>query len=477
MPRICLLSLLLIASCSDSASSLSEPQIALPDLAAIPTVEICDATFGASGAHITFEPIACPDCVIEDAAQGADDHFDSVAIVRFAASPAGAVGTVRVRAIASPGTVFSPGYAGVFLGQPLNAAGLRIDAQISRSVQTYLAGVLQESSLPSAEGPNIGVTQPEQFSLLGLKTTKPFDAVELTYQWRGATEPAALRISEFCSASRIAEGAFIDAPPRSPRAGSVATADAEGLHRIGLLLLYTPRYLQSLGSVAAVSSELERVVARANTLFANSGIPARYELKAIQPYSGVSETLPTGVALNVLQTDAQVKGYRDQIGADLTALVATRDLGANLCGKAALFNGGRQSETADAVDADSDSFAIVHLGAGQFRAGCNATVFAHELGHALGGGHEATAEGTPIGAYWKPYAHGWACGTRADGLKQPTVMSSAGALIADAEVFSSPLLTRGGEACGQVGTPGDEATQADNVRAISEAIPHVAAYR
>lgn len=477
MLRIALPSLLLIASCSDSALPPAATG-ALPSLAVVPTVEICDATVGAAGASLTFETTACFDCVIEAAPQAADGAFDSVALVRFAASLLGAIGTLRVRATAASGTVFPPGYAGVFLGQPLNAQGLRIGAQISRSVQTYLAGALQETSLPSAEGPNIGVTQPEQFSLLGLKATKPFDAVELTYQWRGVTEPAALRISEFCHASRVAEGAFLDAPPRTPRPSSAAAPEADGLHRIDLLLLYTPRYLHALGSVAAVEQALAATVARANTLFANSGIAARYEIKSMQAYSGVSETLPTAVALNVLQADALVQQHRDRVGGDLTVLIATRDLGANLCGKAALFNGGMQSDTANAVDAVSDSVAIVHLGAGQFREGCNATTFAHELGHLLGGGHEATADdGAAVGAYWKPYAHGWTCGTRTDGRKQATVMSSDGALIADAEVFSSPRLTRGGEPCGQVGAADDEATQADNVRAISEAIPHVAAYR
>jgi len=472
MLRTALFASLLASACTDSLAPESHTV-----LSSLPAVEVCDETLGRRGATLQLDTTGCLDCTIEAAGQAIDDDFDSITRIHFAASPIGALGTVRLRATAPPGTTFPTGYAGVFLGEPLNAAGLRIGAQISRSVQTYRAGVLQESSLPSAEGPNIGVTQAEQFRLLGLQASQPFDAVELSYQWRGATEPAAFRISEFCSASRVGAGMFLDAPPRTPRRATAVPADADGLHHIGLLLLYTPRYLRSLGSVAAVHSKLGRVVTRANTLFANSQIAARYEVKDIALYNRVSETLPTGVALNVLQADAAVKTYRDHVGADLTALVATRDLGADLCGKAALFNGGQQSDTADAVDADQDSFTIVHLGTGQFREGCNATVFAHELGHVLGGGHEATAEGTPIGAYWKPYAHGWACGTRADGQPQPTVMGSDGSLIADAEVFSSPLLTRGGEACGQVGTAGDEATQADNVRAISEAIPHVAAYR
>ncbi len=433
--------------------------------------EICDLLANQPGSRIELDATTCPSCRADSLDSAIDGNFDTVATVNFAASTADVVGAFRLRVTAPPGATFPAGLAGAFKGRALGSDGTTSLAQISTTIRTYKSGLLSETSIPSAEGPNVGTFE-EQFSLQSFAPTMDFDAMEMDYQWRGNDRAAAVRVSEFCNGSKLSVS--LPDPPRTPSVSPRSVGpDPDGNTQVDLLLLYSPRFVRGMGSEAAARREAMRLTELANQFFANSKIAARYRVRDLQLYSGISETLTTSNALVLLQQDPRVASHRDAVGADLVALFVSQDLGFDLCGKATPFNGGVPSEKADGVDRNTDSFAIMAMGPGQFRKGCSATVFAHELGHVLGGGHEASS--SPPGSYWKPYAHASTCGTKADGTMQTTIMHQDS--DAESSYFSSPSLMRDGQPCGSEGTDGTETTQADNARSIREALPFVAGYR
>ena len=434
--------------------------------------EICDGLVAQPAATVQFITTTCPSCVAQNLQAAADGSYDTVSTIRFAATAADTTGAFQLRATAAPGTVFSTGFAGVYRGLPLGDDGFAVNqANFSQGVRTYLSGVLQETSLMGSSSYSGAFN--ESFGLQSFTPTLPYDSVELNYQWTGVRVPAKVRISEFCTTSRASMQPISD-PPRAPRASAQREIpDAQGIIGIDVLMLYTSRFGRAIGGDSAARQRAADLIAKSNRLFVNSNINVRYRLLDVQPYSNASETMTTLDTYSLLAADPDVKKYRDAVKADITALLLSKDLGFDLCGKASLFNGGRQSAEADSVDPDMDGYAVVAAIAGQFIGACNDVTLPHEFGHVLAGGHEASSVlGT--GAYWKPYSHASACGNRANGGMQPTVMSEES--DDNSQLFSSPLLMRDGQACGSAGTDGAESTQADNARAIREAAPYVAAY-
>lgn len=461
-----------IVACS--ASDDAAPSRAGTALADAKAQEICEGLL--PGAELSFDSaLTCPGCAAHDLERAADADFDTQATFDYAASPAGAAGSFRVRAT-TPGVSHGPGFAGVFISKPQTVSGADLSLlHISVIVKTYLGGVLQEAS--ASEEPYVSNSgDGTLFQLRGLAATKPYDAIEVEYTWQNAREPMRVRLGEFCAASRVFESPP-EPPPRHPvPQPDAAPASADDPQQIDVLLLYTPRFARGLGGDGAARDEAQRLLALANDYFVNSDIAVRYAVAGVEPYGGVSETLPTNAALAVLLSDPAVRARRDALRADVTALLLARTLGVDGCGVATGFNGGVPSETADSVDADADGFVVAAVGPGPDQAPCPENNLAHELGHVLAAGHEISGLGA-AGGYWKPYSHAWSCGTDAAGEPQVTIMNGGSdPTQATATLFSSPAVSRGGEACGQEGTEGLESTQADNARAIRQAAPYVAAY-
>lgn len=171
-----------------------------------------------------------------------------------------------------------------------------------------------------------------------------------------------------------------------------------------------------------------------------------------------------------------VESLRDQTTSDLVVLLRTQDT-AELCGLSAGFNGLQQSDPPTDVNPERDAFNVVAAApAADGSSTCNDTTLPHELGHSLAAGHDYAAS---VGfAYWKPYAHALPClgenGTTYFSLMWGRGVGPGGGR---GDVITNPDALLGGRVCGSEGVPGVEPTQANNVRAMTEAAPYVAAYR
>ncbi|MEN8819854.1 MAG: zinc-dependent metalloprotease family protein [Abyssibacter sp.] len=440
-------------------------------LADLPKVEICEGTLGPNATVEIVDTTLCPTCEVLDLESVADGDWDTFATFRFS-QPSGAF---VVRGNSKNGNPIEPGIAGLFMGRILRSDGENEDLDpttIKVNIRTYLDGVLREASLIGSAGPTVG-NFTERFILRAFVPTMTFDSIEVQYVWDGATNPKQVRFAEFCTASRpFTEG--IPAPVRKPISNpTFGSAGDDGIYEVNLLVLYSERALSQAGDQTALASYAADRVVVANKYFENTELPIRYGLVGTEFYSAASETLTTGDVLKTLQADGAVQKRREQLGADIVALFMTTDLGFDLCGKATAFNGGVQSIAADNVDPRNDGFVVVGALPGRISEPCEDTVLAHELGHVLAGGHEASISS---GAYWKPYSHSWSCGRNSDGEVRYTLMSSGGSGDTLADVISSPLILHDGEPCGSDQGDGTEATQADNARAMLEAAPYVSAY-
>jgi hypothetical protein len=164
-----------------------------------------------------------------------------------------------------------------------------------------------------------------------------------------------------------------------------------------------------------------------------------------------------------------------------------------LCGLSSGFNGFQPTGEPDHIDPELDAFNVVALDS---PGSCGSLVAAHEIGHSLSAGHDyassvagaALDRGAPVlQVYWKPYAHALACqgdntagyfsmmwgpgigGPGIGGADEPggrtDIITNPDALLAD------------GRPCGSTGVDGVPASQANNVKAMSEGAPYVAAHR
>lgn len=293
--------------------------------------------------------------------------------------------------------------------------------------------------------------------------------------WSRYSEPAGGGFLESARTTATVVRAPLPIPPS-------ASPAADGAYEIDLLVLYTDRYAAAYENVQAAVSNIQNMVFRANVFFRTSSIPVRYRVVGIEAHAA-AETYGTPS----FGGEPAVVARRDALGADLVALFEN-----GVCaGQATPFN--HSTPAADGaepgdVDPERDAFALVIA-----TPVCDPSDFllAHELGHTLGGGHEVLFAGVQavpnpiIGqGYWKEYAHGTRCGDAGGGgaFKYVSIMAyglpnQAVATDVKGDFFSNPDFMLDGEACGAEGTPGIEATRADNARSITLAAPYVAAYR
>ena len=274
-----------------------------------------------------------------------------------------------------------------------------------------------------------------------------------------------------------------------------AAPDRDGRYAVDVLVLYTPRYQARLGGVQGVLDEAHRLIAFSNRLLANSKVNVHFNLVGLGAYSATDEDNSVTENRVELPQNPAVQALRDQVAADLVVLMRTEDGQVNVCGLGSAFNAGERSDPPANVDPERDAFSVVvAAGLEDGSAGnCNDYVFPHELGHALGAGHNYLFD-QAIGSLvtsWKPYAHGAVCagvngqasyvsvvfGIGLDGLNAAGLQ--LGAPVGD--FFSNPDLLLDGEFCGLASAVEEqgpaEALQADNARAMREAAPYVAAYR
>ena len=273
-----------------------------------------------------------------------------------------------------------------------------------------------------------------------------------------------------------------------PRLNAVAPAaraepKADGQYEIDLLVLYTNGFASARVANGGAVTEVQRLISAANTFFMNSHMPVRYRAAAIQRYDGPQDLQDYPNTLALVRTDAKVQRLRDAVNADLVTLLISTDANNSVGGRASLFNGGEQSDPPGNVDTDRDAFSVVAMGpnASGFRG--PDWLFAHELGHCMGGGHNFSAH-APSSPYWKTYAHALTCPISGDQVYPRSIMHAGldapgigGVNAGVGDFFTSPALTADRRGCGLAGVDGVPGSGADNARSITEAAPYVAAYR
>lgn len=273
---------------------------------------------------------------------------------------------------------------------------------------------------------------------------------------------------------------------RQARAVQAAPAKADGNHEIDVLVLYTDEYAAARESTGGAAADIHRLVHTANVFFENSGVPVRYRLVGIERYTGAQdrENYPNNLAL--LPADPQVRELRDRYGADLVSLLLTTDTTNFLGGRAMLFNAGVQSDPPADSDPELDAFSVLAMGPNAQGLITPDWVFAHELGHNMGGGHNTSAHPTLLGPYWKPYAHATNCLTELNNFYR-TIMHAGydiglptGSInVTDqyGDFFSRANTDPAERLCVTLSPAPALETEADNARSITEAAPYVAGYR
>ena len=223
---------------------------------------------------------------------------------------------------------------------------------------------------------------------------------------------------------------------------------------IDLMVLYTPQALSDAGSIAALDKRLERSIADTNLAMGNSlvsaGLRLVHEQEVNYTESGVLNT-----DLSNLQQGRGVfnnlEALRDQYGADLVSL---------------WVGSGSGNEAGLAFQPDNFSTPQPDYGYSVIEEpyADDNYVFAHEIAHNLGAGHDRS-DPTPRRI---PYAYG-----QTFQLGNYTV----GDIMSDVDripYYSNPSVTFDGI---PTGSPDNSSQPADNARVMNEFAPIVANFR
>ncbi len=228
----------------------------------------------------------------------------------------------------------------------------------------------------------------------------------------------------------------------APRPGGDAVS-------LSLLAVYSPRLKRQIEARGySLPDYMLRSYQEVNRFFANTGLATRVRLVGLLEWD-----LPAGRSL--AQDNAALavwaetqESVRDDFAADLVQLWEVPEAGVD---DPAICGWGQTIGPARLISRSGYGYSTVAQGLpGTAFAGCYsrsppeefALLLAHELGHNLGSTH-GWGEDNGVGAF--EFSHGFHCGEAIAGLPQGTLMSTTGYRLPH---FSSPLLRRDGEACG-----------------------------
>ena len=260
--------------------------------------------------------------------------------------------------------------------------------------------------------------------------------------------------------------------PGTPQVGTTVAAGATASNVIDVLVYYTPGMVTAYGSVAAVTTRIDALIALANQAYAAGKLPYQIRRVAVDQLSVADNTTNSSLLSQMQARSGAFSGLdarRAQVGADLVSIVrpfyATAQ--GNSCGVAYVTganqtNVGQYSGYALSVVSDGAD----HTGKGYY---CDNVSFAHELGHNMGLMHDrATVASQGGGTGATAYAFGYVPAS----AKWGTIMSYT---FPHSINFSNPanFTCNGSEVCGIAKTA---ANSADNASALAYTMPLVAAF-
>ena len=252
---------------------------------------------------------------------------------------------------------------------------------------------------------------------------------------------------------------------------ATAAAAATGTQTIDLLVYYTPGMVSAYGSVNAVATRVDALIAAANQAYLAGGLGYQVRRVGLDPIS-LDDKTSNNTLLNQMNARSGVfstmNARRNQLGADLVTVI--RPLYAQAQGGCGVgyvsgYGGTNVSQYAE--------YGLSVLGDGNDRAGqgvyCEALTLAHELGHNMGLMHDrATVATQGGGSGVTPYAYGYAVAGRWGTIMSYTYPRQL--------KFSNPKDYTCGNA-ERCGLPETDAASADNAKALSVSMPFVAAFR
>lgn len=184
---------------------------------------------------------------------------------------------------------------------------------------------------------------------------------------------------------------FLPPAPTEPEAGNAPQADDGSV--IDVLVAYTPRARSAAGSTTAMLLDIDAAVALTNQAYGNSGINQRIRLVRTVELNYTETNMSTDLNRITRKTDGfmdEIHTLRNEAAADMVALIV--DTNESYAGIAWILQGVQPSFEANA-------FSVMDIC-------CVASgyVFAHELGHNMGAGHDWYVDDEP-GAF--TYSHGY----------------------------------------------------------------------
>lgn len=221
---------------------------------------------------------------------------------------------------------------------------------------------------------------------------------------------------------------------------------------IRMLILYSNEFANGFSSPTARINQLLQFT---NQSMQGSGIDVEFTLGRAQVLN-FNNDLTTSTILQQVQAGtgafSGVASLRDQVGADMVAVLS--------------FQPGFSANGVAYVNGMDDRFAFSST---RLSPGCCDSVFAHELGHNMGSGHERVSANPGASSpcnnsfTFTDYScgHGDASGNNGQGWG--TIMSRLNSQVVN-NVFSNPNLSCLGEPCG---IPEGQSNQADNVRSFN----------
>lgn len=218
-----------------------------------------------------------------------------------------------------------------------------------------------------------------------------------------------------------------------------------------ILVVYSPEFGVGFGDPQA---RIEQLVAFTNQALTSTGVNGQFRLVATQEIDFDNETA-LGTLLNQATFASgaftSLPSLRDSVGADMISVLSFND---NFFGAGVAW-----------VNGDNPNFAYSVSNLSLF---CCDSVFAHELGHNLGSGHERDAVNPTSDSCDDSFQPGgftgFSCGFGSQGLGFGTLMSRLNATI---NRFSNPNQLCNGVPCG---VPAGLANAADNFTSFNQSV-------